>query len=393
MSTFAKLDGSYVGNQPHTNIVYHDPNRPGAPGAWEEITITKRGQWYDVDFTGDGRKDALCLNQSTRKLEVRASRGDWGDQWNVDPDKKTLWIGDEKGTVTLTLEGYAVVKPLHLEVRGNDFVDANGNRIVYPGIDGFDDVWFRASGRESELDALLRESNQVKAIVRRIWCMGDAGENQVFSLYPQNIPDYFDMVRSLVAYENSFGCIPLFTACVDAQRVMPDPAQALRFWVELNDALIGSGAYMMSVVNQFSKNLKNLKPADFANPGRGVIWSRGSDIEDTKTSPDGNGGKATASELHATRTSYDRALMDSTASPPNMRANGSGMVWMTEGMPFGDANGYTEEQAEALGRAYSIRGLWALAVHHNRQSQRGQLMTDAVARTAVAFAKGMVVCG
>ncbi len=69
------------------------------------------------------------------------------------------------------------------------------------------------------------------------------------------------------------------------------------------------------------------------------------------------------------------------------------MVWMTEGNPFGDSNGYSEAQAEALGRAYSIRGLWSMAIHHNRQSQRGQLMQDATARTFEAFEKGMRLCG
>jgi hypothetical protein len=273
---------------------------------------------------------------------------------------------------------------IHLEQRGNDFVDANGQRVVYPGVDGFDDLYFRVQGREAELDALLAQTRQLRQRVRRIWCMGDAGENQVFSLSPQTTPRYIDTIRSLVAYENGYGVIPLFTCFVDAQRVMPAQADRQRFWRDLNDGLRDSGAYLMSGGNQHSKN--GFDPwADLADPGGGVIWSRGSDTDDVQTRPAG----APASELHATRNSFDRALMDATASPPEMRKpqNGSSMVWMTEGNPFGDAGGYSDQQAWQLWRAYSI--LWSLAVFHDRQSQRGQLMHDDTARCAAAAVQGM----
>lgn len=284
----------------------------------------------------------------------------------------------------VTLSGRAT-KPLHLEQRGNDFVDASGKRIVFAGIDGFDDLFYRVNGRESELDALMAESQQAGFTVRRIWCMGDALENTVFSLYPQNIPHYFDYVRGLVEYENQRGAIPLLTGFVDAQRVMPEASRRQRFWRDLNEALLGSGLYLMSGGNQWSKN--GFNPwTDISDPGHGVIWSRGSNTDDAITKPEG----APASELHATRNSFDRALMDSTASPPFMRlpsSGGAGMVWMTEGNPFGDANGYTPEQAWQLGRGYSI--LWALAVFHNRQSQRGQLMHDDTAACAREWVRGM----
>lgn len=391
MSTYAKLSpNEYVGVDPaQPGIVYHQVNRPGAPGLWEQVVLTLRDAakgWYDLLFKAANVQ--LRVNQQTGRMETKAAGdfGGWGGVWAVSQQADGSWIAQVPGYVTLQLEGFAVVQPLHLEQRGNDFVDAAGNRTSLPGADGFDDLWFRTQGRETELDALMRESQRLKFKVRRIWCMGDAGENQVFSLYPQNVPGYFDMVRGLVAYENSYGIIPLLTACVDAQRVMPDPSQSLGFWRDLSTALVGSGSYLLSVVNQWEKNLKNVRPSDFAAPGGNVIWSRGSDTDDIKTSPDGNGGKATASELHATRNSFDRALMDATASPPNMRAAGSGMVWMTEGNPFGDANGYDEFQAWQLGRVYAT--CWALGVFHNRQGQRGQLMADDTARRAEQFTRG-----
>lgn len=312
--------------------------------------------------------------------------------------------GEGAGTITLTKDGYktrvervtfpiptnidyamepigAPVSPLHLEKRGNDFVNANGQRIVFAGLDGFDDLFFRVNGNENQLDALMVESRQIGFTVRRIWCMGDAGENQVFSLYPQNVPGYFDLVRGLVAYENQRGSIPLLTCFVDAQRVMPNQGQRQAFWRDLNEALLGSGLYLMSAGNEAFKN--GFDPvADISDPGHGVIWSRGSDQEDV--TPITN---APATELHATRNSFDRALMDSTASPPYMRSKGAKMVWMTEGNPFGDGGGYTPEQAWKLGRGYSID--WALAVHHNRQSQRGQLMHADTAETAAQWVSGM----
>lgn len=382
---FVKANGQYLGVEPFSPYRIASKN---SGGLWETVTITKdpNTPWFTIKATEAGR--FICLNQFTKLLESRDNSDGWGGEWIISSDGKTA-VCD---TVTLQVEGYLVTKPIHLEQHGNDFVDAAGNRIAYPGIDGFDDLWFATQNRDTELNALMTESRQVGFQVRRIWCMGDAGQNQVFNLYPQDTPNYFDIIRQLVVYENSFGQIPLFTAFVDAQKVMPSQGQRQAFWRNLNDALKGSGAYLMSGGNQRSKN--GFDPwADLADPGGGVIWSRGSDVDDVEVGPRG----APASELHATRNSFDRALMDATASPPTMRGpagnkdghpvGGSGMVWMTEGNPFGDGGGYTEQQAWQLGRGYSI--LWALAIYHNRQSQRGQMMTDDTARRGAAWVKGM----
>lgn len=377
-----RLHGKATGIDPHDPLmrVYHDRD---VVGPWEAVIVTSHEGSVDVRYPAANRQ--LCITPDGR-LESRPAGtfGAW-EQLTLSADRTTI----SRAGVTLTVDGdlgtpTAPGGPLHLEVRGHDFVDAQGQRIVYPAIDGFDDLWFRIQGREAELDALMVESHQVGMKVRRIWCMGDAGENQVFSLYPQHTTAYFDWLRSIVTYENGHGIIPLFTCFVDAQRVMPNQGDRQRFWMQCQEALSGIGAYLWSGGNQYPKN--GFDPwADLADPGHGVIWSRGSSTDDLQTPPRG----APASELHATRNSFDRALMDSTASPPEMRkpANGSGMVWMTEGMPFGDAKGYSEQQARQLGCGYSI--LWALAVHHNRQSQRGQLMHDDTARTAAAWATGM----
>ena len=274
---------------------------------------------------------------------------------------------------------------LHLERRGNDFVNAQGERVVLPGVDGFDDLFLRVNGRESELDALTEQSRQLDFVVRRVWCMGDAIENTIFTLHPQDIgmTKYIDLVRGLVAYENARRSIPLLTYFVDAQRVYPNAADRQRFCHDMNDGLLGCGLYLISGGNEADKN--GFDPyTDVFDPGHDVVWSRASGLEDQTLAPRG----ASATELHATRNSFDRALMDATASPPTMRANyGAGMVWMTEGNPFGDANGYTPDQAWALARGYSI--LWALAVFHDRQSQRGQLMTADTQACAAAWVRGL----
>lgn len=372
--------GKFLCVPPGQPEVFADHDQIDRCGQVQVIVWESSPNRVSIRFDESGLYYCIPDPPNKPKDETRTVAGLW-ETFDLAADRKSI---SRAGRI-VDLVGFDVPPPklFHLEQRGNDFIDAAGQRVVYAGVDGFDDLWFRVTGRESELDALMAESKQIGFTVRRAWCMGDAGENQVFSMYPQNIPGYFDLARSLVAYENGYGVIPLFTCFVDAQRVIPDADARLRFWSQFCAALVGAGAYLLSGGNQYPKN--GFDPwADLASPGPGVIWSRGSSTDDLQTAPRG----ATASELHATRVSCDRALMDATASPPNMRSvSNSGMVWMTEGNPFGDSNGYSERQAWELGRGYSI--LWSLAVFHNRQSQRGQLMTDETARCAAAWVKGM----
>jgi hypothetical protein len=145
--------------------------------------------------------------------------------------------------------------------------------------------------------------------------------------------------------------------------------------------LLAGGAVLWSEGNQYPKN--GWSPTDASDPGGGLIWSRGSSTEDAQVPPQG----ASAAELHPTRVSWDRTLMDAAASPINMRLHGSGMVWMTEGMPF-DVDS-DPEMAWMLGRVYAT--CWALAIFHDRQGQRGLLKTGRIRECADRFAKGMRV--
>ena len=188
-----------------------------------QINVKDEGSG-EVSLQFDESRKYLCIPDppNAPNFEIRDKVGPW-ERFALAADRKSV----SRAGRTIDLVGYELPQPasIHLEKRGPDFVDKDGKRIVLVGLDGFDDLWFRTQGRESELDALMKESQELKVKVRRIWCMGDAGENQVFSLYPQSVNNYFDQLRSLVPYENSYGVVPLFTAFVDAQRVMPPSAR------------------------------------------------------------------------------------------------------------------------------------------------------------------------
>jgi hypothetical protein len=275
-----------------------------------------------------------------------------------------------------------VVPPVpYLEVRGDEFVDAQGQRISLRGCDGFLDYRFWLDAREDKVEPIMQESIDLGFNCRRIFLAGDAIENQVFTIHPKTEENFYSQLSAFVAFENAHGIIPLLTVNVDMQRVMPDAGDRLRHWQTVNAWLRGKGlVYLMSGGNQWSKN--GFNPwTDVDDPGPGVIWSRGSDVDDTKVAPRG----ATASELHSTRVSWDRSIMDAAASPINMRANGGAMVWMTEGIPI-DQNSDPFILWQ-LGRIYAT--CWALAIAHDRQGQRGLLRTGRIRESCAAFADGM----
>ncbi len=341
-------------------------------GSWETVIVTPHDGYVDVRFQAANRQ--LCITPDG-KLETRPAGaiGEW---------ERLAVVGGvvlRRAGVSLTVDGVlpVPVSTIHLEQRGNDFVDAAGKRIVFPAVDAFFAFRLYRDGGPDALRPFFEESNRLGFKAWRMWSQASKAQNGVDSLSPKEA-GYYDDVRPCTDLINAHGIVPIWTGFVDNQ----DVKSPIGHWVELGARLAGAKA-LMSGFNQWSKNKSDFDPWALPSPGAGIIWSRGSDVDDTITDPRG----APASELHATRISFDRALMDATASPPYMRSKGAGMVWMTEGQPFGDSAGYSEAQARCLGCGYSI--LWALAVHHNRQSQRGQLMQDATARTAAAFVAGM----
>lgn len=375
MAIHLRRNDLYAGIDPGTGDAY--ANRTSA-GPWEAATITPQKQWSDIQFNGL----QFCVNEETKQLESRP-KGDiwgWGGQWQIWQQPSAGWLASCDAW-TFTLEGYAVATPIHLEQRGNDFVDATGNRIVLPGIDAFPALRFWRDGGPDALKALIDESVRLGFKVWRIWSQGSKKQNNFLDLSPTEA-GYYDSISPFTDHLNKNGLIPLLTAYVDNQ----DVKSPVTHWTDLTSRGKGKQA-LWSGFNQWSKNKSDFDPWALPAPYSGAIWSRGSDTDDVMTAPKG----AAASELHATRISFERALMDATASPPTMRKpeNGSGMVWMTEGNPFGDSKGYSENQAWKLGRGYSIE--WALAVFHNRQSQFGQLMNADTSRCAAQWVKGLTL--
>jgi len=382
MAVYLKRDGLYAGINPNTFEAYADRT---VAAEWEEGTVTPQDQYSDIVFMNR----QFCVNEHTRQLESR-NKGDfwgWGGRWDIVKVGNIYTATCDRHV--FALENYTPVVKLHLEQRGYNFVDANGTPIILPGIDMFPALRFFKDNGPAALQPFFDESRRLGSphgTVWRVWSQGSKKQNNFLDLSPKEA-GYYDVIGPFIDCCNANGVFPLLTCYVDNQ----DVQSPLSHWTELTRR--GQGKKVLwSGGNQYPKN--GFDPWALSNPYTGAIWSRGSSTDDEQTGPRG----ATASELHATRQSFERALMDATASPPTMRKppstapdghpiGGSGMLWMTEGNPFGDSNGYNELQAWKLGRGYSIE--WALAVFHNRQSQFGQLMTEKTFKEAAAWFRGL----
>lgn len=264
--------------------------------------------------------------------------------------------------------------PLRLSSDGRDFVDASGRRLSLPGCDGFLDYRIWLDQGPDGLDPFLREATEIGFRVRRVFLQGDASQNNVLTLWPEREPRWRSQLRPFVSYQNAHGLIPLLTLCVDNQ-VVGSNLPAL--WTVMHEELAGL-QYLASWGNELNKNGGD--PAQCPVPPPGVFWSRGSLTQDKFAPPNG----ATAAEFHPVR-HFDRTLMDAVASAVFMRQNGCNMLWMDEGIPFDD--GSDPFEAWQFGRVYST--LWAVAIFHNRQGQRGQLLKPGTRTCAEAWVRGM----
>ena len=325
-----KRDGLYAGIDPGTRQAYAD--RPQA-GAWEQFSWTKHDRWYDLK--ADVAQMQLAVNEQTKQLEARPS-GDidgWGGQWEIGKDASGAWTATCDRHV-FQLDGFKLgtdggpAKPLHLEKRGNDFVDGAGRRVSFAGVDGFLDYRIWLDRKEDGLDPFMKESNSLGFQVRRVFLQGDASQNQVLTLWPAREPQWRAQLRPYVIYCNAHGILPLMTLCVDNQVVKSDlPALWLVMHAELKGLL-----YLASYGNELDKNGGD--PNACPNPGSGVFWSRGSRTQDQFYPPNG----ATATEFHPVRNIEEgRTQMDAVASPFFMRQpknGGCGMLWLDESYPF-----------------------------------------------------------
>lgn len=377
MPTYLIANGRYLGVDPG------DPSRVYADrakgGAWEEVAITPHPDgWVDVRFLAANRQ--LCITpDGTLETRPAGAIGAW-EQLIASANRTTLL---RAGRVFAVEGGGPIAapgSPLHLEVRGIDFVDAQGARTSLCGCDGFLDYRIWLDHDSPGLDPFLQESTELGFQVRRVFLAGSVKQNGVLDLSPRHEPDFYGQLKPFVQYQNDHGIIPLLTVNVDMQDVMPDAGERRQNWQRINAELRNAGLdYLISGGNEADKN--GFDPyADVDDPGSGVIWSRGSRTQDSFYAPNG----ATAAEFHPVR-DFSRCLMDAVASAVYMRAHGCGMLWLDEGIPFD--SGSNPSEAWQLARVYAT--LWSLAILHNRQGQRGQLMTPGTRACAAAWVKGM----
>jgi hypothetical protein len=371
------FDGKFLCVPPGQATVFADHAQLDRCG---EVKVKDEGHGI-VSILFDEAQRQFCVpdppNPPHLETRPKGAIGGW-EQFALAADRKSI----ARAGRTIGLVGYDVPQPvaIHVEQRGNDFVNAQGQRIVFPAIDQFFAFRQWRDGGPDALKPAIEESQRLGFTCWRMWAQGSKPQNTIATLLPTEA-GFYDDVRPCTDYLNAAGIVPLWTGYIDNQDVQSPMAH----WNRLGERLIGSAA-LLSLVNQWQKNIGGLDINAFGSPGDGLIWSRGSSVNlDEQTPPRG----APASELHPVDISFERALMDSTASPINMREkHGSSLVWMTEGHPFGDANAWSERQAWQLARGYSID--WGLAVFHNRQSQRMQLLHDDTARSAAAWVRGMV---
>lgn len=375
MATGLRLNGKVIGVEPaHPSVVYADRAQVGA---WEEVKLIAHPEdLFEIRFIASNRTLSLT---PWGTLETR-DPGTFGEWERFKVNQTTGALFRLPILPSFAIEGWTPAPSLiHLEARGNDFVDVKGDRTVLPGVDMFPAFRFYRDNGPDALAPFFEESSRLGFKVWRMWSQGSKRQNTFLDLSPKE-SGYYDDVRPCTDLINSKGIIPLWTGFVDNQDVL----SPISHWSALGERLVGSSS-LLSGFNQWTKNKSDFDPWALPSPGPGLIWSRGSAGDlDSQVPPRG----ATFSELHATRNSFERALMDATASPINMRqVSGSSLVAMTEGNPFGDGNAYSEHQAWMLGRAYSID--WGLAVFHNRQSQFGRLMNEDTSKAGAAWVKGM----
>jgi hypothetical protein len=268
----------------------------------------------------------------------------------------------------------------HLEVRGQDFVDATGSRFVFNGVDAF--CAFRQFLDGVDLTPFFQESREFGFNLWRVFLMGSKAQNQVLDLNPSDAR-FFPHLRPFADLLNANGIVLLATVFVDAQDIMRDSAARRSHWTQVANSLRGS-ATLLSGGNEYHKN--GFDPGELSDPG--MLWSRGSDLGDAAPyRPYGS-----FAEFHPRR-DLPAALMDTVASPVFIHGtNGlTGPLLIDEPPKFG-TNGSAPPYADPF-TAYRFARHYATecggACFHNFFSQRGQLMDGPTRACADAWSKGM----
>lgn len=275
--------------------------------------------------------------------------------------------------------GYA---PLHLEVRGADFVDASGAPTCYSGVDMFPAFRMWLDGRIAELEALRAESLEFGFVWWRVFFQGSKAQNQIFDLSP-NESDYDAEVPRFLDWAGSGGTGILGDVFVDNQDLKTPYSQFSRMADHFRNR-----RHILSGGNEAPKN--GWDPAQLPNPGGGVVWSRGSSLADEVTPPNG----ATCASFHQ-RTDFPKTLLDAVASAVEMSVvlPGYGVIMCDEPTRFNfdgtNKSGVPDSPRFALSLALCYRACWDLVIFHNQAGQRGQLMTPELRTIAAQWARGL----
>lgn len=273
---------------------------------------------------------------------------------------------------------------LHLEIRGSDFIDATGERLVLNGTDQF--VAFRQYLDGVDLDPLFNESRELGFNLWRVFLMGSVRQNNILELRPNDGTDA--QLRPFAHLLNAHGIALLATVFVDAQDVMPTVDDRQIYWQDVADALRGS-LTLLSGGNQFPKNGWN--PNELTDPG--MLWSRGSALADPDPfQPQPNG--ASFAEFHPRR-DLPASLLDSVASPVTLTRLGLRVpLIISEPLGFAEAERPGSRSNDAnlawrFARHYATE--CAGAVFHNDAGMRGQLMGPVTRACAEAWQRGMTI--
>ncbi len=276
-------------------------------------------------------------------------------------------------------DGSPIDNELHLEVKGNDFVDKNGNPTCYNGIDQFIAFRMWLDNRINELDTLIQESHEFRFNWWRVFFQGSKQQNTIFDLNP-NESNYYNQVRLFADYLNKNGIGLLAEIYVDNQ----DVQSPLSHWTRMADLLRGS-ITILSGGNEWPKN--GFDPQSLSHPN--MICSRGSSTADDVTPQNG----FTCASFHQ-RTDYSATIRDAVASSTFMNENGYTVLMMDEPTRFNldgtNKSNYPDSKRLAFRLASCYRAMWSLVIFHNQSGQRGMLLTPELRIIAKEWMRGMI---
>lgn len=265
---------------------------------------------------------------------------------------------------------------------GHYLVDlSTGRRACLNGVDQFQALRMKLDGKD--LKPLIKESQDHKAQVWRIFCQGSIHQNQMMDLWPQHEPSYDTALSELTQELNENGIIPLLECFVDNQDIKLTNEQWLRI-----HSVTAPFKKIVSGGNEYSKN--GWDPYGLPTPPTSSpVWSRGSNVTEPAEPVDPRG--APAMSFHPRR-DYPKVLDDSIASvnylqftrkwnaamimdePPRMGTDGSGGDYLNPDI------------CGELGAGYRVR--CAVAIFHSRCGQRGVLMDEQTLQCFGAWTRG-----